>query len=223
MMFGCNHPQVVGPLSLPVRKISLTLFLLAIPTLLAAGSGSGGIQSPAQPNEISIIIAEDAHRLEKLGASELRSYLKRLYGADVELRSQMPPGNGSVFLIGSPGTNAVLEKWLPEWPQLSDQGLLLRRVQLEGRSAVVVGGGSPLATLWSVYELLEKLGVRYLLWGDLLPEGSGEFQLPDIDELKEPLFRARAFRGKRVRAGQRYVHGILRLARDFGMKTGILS
>ena len=195
MMFGCNRPKVLGPLSLPVRRIGLTLLLLAPPTLLAASSASGRIQSSSQPNEISIIIAEDAHRLEKLAASELRSYLKRLYGADVELRSQMTPGNGGVFLIGSPGTNAVLEKWVPEWPQLSDQGLLLRRVRLEGQSAVVVGGGSPLATLWSVYELVEKLGVRYLLWGDLLPEGPGEFRLPDIDELKEPIFRARAFRG----------------------------
>ena len=314
MMFGCNRPKVLGPLSLPVRRIGLTLLLLATPTLLAASSASGRIQSSSQPNEISIIIAEDAHRLEKLAASELRSYLKRLYGADVELRSQMTPGNGGVFLIGSPGTNAVLEKWVPEWPQLSDQGLLLRRVRLEGQSAVVVGGGSPLATLWSVYELVEKLGVRYLLWGDLLPEGPGEFRLPDIDELKEPIFRARAFRGindfvmgpeawslreyervikqlvklkynhlwlsfysyqpfvdyefrghrkegaelwfgwqypigedtigrelfqdatefvhpefegavtykQRVAAGQRYVHGILKLARDYGMKTGIL-
>ncbi len=36
---------------------------------------------------------------------------------------------------------------------------------------LLIGGGSDTATLWAVDELVERSGVRYLLHGDVLPEG----------------------------------------------------
>ena len=34
---------------------------------------------------------------------------------------------------------------------------------------IVIGGGSPVATLWAVYELVERWGVRYLIDRDVYP------------------------------------------------------
>ena len=42
--------------------------------------------------------------------------------------------------------------------------------RLEGRDCLIIGGGSPQATLWAVYEFVERAGVRFLLEKDVLPE-----------------------------------------------------
>src|SRR5205823_4651556 len=73
----------------------------------------------------------------------------------------------------------------------SDQGIVLRRAEFQKRPALIVGGGSPRATLWAVYELAERWGVRYLADGDLLPIKQ-EFRLPELNVVMEPLFRVRA-------------------------------
>ena len=59
---------------------------------------------------------------------------------------------------------------------------------------MVIVGGSPAATLWGVYELVERYGVRYLLSGDVYPETQQAFYLPEIDQVFEPTFRARWFK-----------------------------
>ena len=69
---------------------------------------------------------------------------------------------------------------------------MLKRTRWEGTPALVVGGGSPRATLWAVYELAERWGVRYLTDRDALPQEEREFQVPDLDVLMEPVFRIRA-------------------------------
>ena len=76
--------------------------------------------------------------------------------------------------------------------EITDQGLVLKRTRWEGTPALVVGGGSPRATLWAVYELVERWGVRYLTDRDALPQERREFQVPDLDVLMEPVFRIRA-------------------------------
>ena len=35
---------------------------------------------------------------------------------------------------------------------------------------MILAGGSPVATMWAGYELVERYGVRYLLGGDVYPE-----------------------------------------------------
>ena len=101
-----------------------------------------------------------------------------------------------VFLIGSPATNPAVAKALGPggWPEVSDQGIVLKRAVVDGKPALVVGGGSPKATLWAVYELVSRWGVRYLLHGDVLPESPGTLRLPEEDVVLEPKLRVRQWR-----------------------------
>jgi hypothetical protein len=62
------------------------------------------------------------------------------------------------------------------------------------KPALVIVGGSPAATMWAVYELVERYGVTYLLSGDVYPEKQQPFHLPDIDQVFEPTFKARWFK-----------------------------
>ena len=63
-------------------------------------------------------------------------------------------------------------------------------MQYTSKPSMAIVGGSSAATLWGVYELVERYGVRYLLSGDVYPEKRQDFHLPEIDRVFEPVFRA---------------------------------
>lgn len=152
--------------------------------------------------EVGIICGEAAPALERFAAEEARRYLEVLFGLKPELampaktRGQCPWG--AAILIGTPQTNGAVRAALGEeaWPRLSDQGFVIRRASYAGSPALVVGGGSPEATMWAVYDLMERCyGVRYLHWEDVYPEAPGEFALPELDLVVEPAVRVRGWSG----------------------------
>ncbi len=89
-------------------------------------------------------------RQVKRAAAELASYLHRLFGHSPTLAS------------GSGRAGGVVVHLKVDPRDLSDQGYVLRPID---RSNFAVEGGSPLAVLWGVYDLVESWGVRYELHG----------------------------------------------------------
>ena len=136
----------------------------------------------------------EAPALERFAAEELQRYLRLLYGLTVPIVTDDAGGNTPAVLIGSPQTNpAVASSDLArDWPDASDQGIVLRGNAAAGTWAI--GGGSPVATMWAVYDLVERLGVRYLLSGDVFPDDPGPLCLPDLDVHVEPVFAERVWR-----------------------------
>ena len=127
----------------------------------------------AAPREtVSIGLPPSADPLERLAAEELQGYLKKIFDLDAPIRAS------GTFRVGTGRAG------------LSDQGIRLRR---EGRT-LVVSGGSPRATLWAVYELAERWGVRYLHYRDVLPEPRAWSGLPDLDVTMEPNMKIRRWR-----------------------------
>lgn len=168
-------------------SIPRRLFLAGV-CLLFAGSAIAG------PN-VDVIVGAKAPELERFAAGELADQLKKLFEAEVRVSEQMPDRAGPLILIGSPATNAALKPLAETWPKLTDQGHLVRSVKLGDRKALVVGGGSPVATLWAAYELGHHFGIRYALYGDMLPgEAPPKFELEGINILLEPSLRVRTWR-----------------------------
>ena len=143
---------------------------------------------------LRIVVGPGAPALERFAAEELQRYLRLLYGPTVPVVEHDAGGNTPAVLIGSPRTNpAVASSGLARgWPSTSDQGIVLRGSAAERTWAV--GGGSPVATMWAVYDLVERLGVRYLLSGDVFPDDPGPLRLPDLDVYVEPVFTERVWR-----------------------------
>ena len=157
-----------------------TLSLVALPASLQAGP------------RVDVVLGSDAPKLEKFAASELASQFKRLFDAEVHVSDKVPAVNDHVILLGSPATNPTIKKLAGDnWPKLSDQGHLLRSVPHGKGKALLVGGGSPVATLWAVYELGHHFGVRYLLHGDHFPVKTPALQLDGFDQVFEPQLRLR--------------------------------
>ena len=129
---------------------------------------SGQSQAP-----VSVVTGGSAPQLEQFAARELCGYLEKLFDLKATPVRQWTESSRTTFLVGNPSTNSAIPR--TAFPEVSDQGIVLRSISSGGRPALIVGGGSPRATLWAVYELAERWGVRYLVRGDVLPakEGTG--------------------------------------------------
>jgi hypothetical protein len=145
---------------------------------------------------IELIIGHDADKLEQFAALELQSYLKRLFGVTAKIGYLLSDTAEYRVILGNPQSNPIITQVIgkADFPQLSDQGFLLRKTMFMDKPTMVISGGSPAAVMWGVYELVEHYGVRYLLHGDVYPENAGEFRLPEIDRVWEPLLRVRWWR-----------------------------
>jgi len=149
-----------------------------------------------EPPKVAVVIGEEAPELDRYAAVELCGYLEKLYGIRTTPSEKASEEAEVVILVGNPETNPAVAKAFgtEAWPKLTDQGIVLKIASLKGKPVLVVGGGSPKATLWAVYELVERWGVRYLLHGDVLPDDAGEFRLPTEEVTLEPKLRIRQWR-----------------------------
>lgn len=172
------------------QSMKVTFFPLV---MLLAISCSEALAGP----RVDIVIGEKAPALEKLAADELASQLKRLYEADVKIGSTAPANAEHVFFVGSPDTNASMKPFADSWPsgdkKLTDQGHLLRSVTHRDRPALLIGGGSPVATFWAVAEFGHRMGIRSMLFGDLDPVTQPRFEINGLDVVKEPMHRVRGW------------------------------
>ncbi len=144
---------------------------------------------------LAIVVGSHFSPLENYAADELKVILQRLYRVEV-VDSVAGKGSDNIILLGQASTNPHLAQALGEHAtDLSEQGLMLRSIGDEPRT-LVVRGGSPVATLWAVYELGERLGVRYLCDRDVYPtpEPVAWKPLPKLDVVMEPNLRVRCWR-----------------------------
>src|SRR5450631_1771128 len=155
--------------------IASTLFLFLSPA---------NAQAPS--SRVSVVLSKNAPELERFAATELCGYLEKLFGVNTEPAISPIANSTAVFLVGSPSTNP----WIKSFPKVSDQGIVIRNAT-GSKSTLIVGGGSPKATLWAVYELAERWGVRYLLDRDALP-AKARFDIPQLNIVMEPIFKVRA-------------------------------
>ncbi len=177
----------------------------------------------AATTDVCVVIGSEADPLERYAADELCGYFDQLFGIKTQPVTEIPESSKAVLLVGNPKSNSLVAKALSkkEWPKLSDQGLFLKRTELDGKSTLVIGGGSPVATMWAVYELVERWGVRYLIDQDVYPEKSEWTVVPDLDVVMEPNMRIRCWRlvndladgpvSWSLKENQRFLHQIAKM------------
>ncbi|MEM7013725.1 MAG: hypothetical protein AAF585_19830 [Verrucomicrobiota bacterium] len=140
-------------------------------TLLVFGN------SAAAGPVVQIVVAEDAHPLEKAAAEQIRADFHRLFEAEAKLVDAADSNFENAIRVG------VLE-------DLEPQEHLVR----SGKGKLIVGGGSPAATLWAACELGQHFGMRYTLQADFTPIEKPEFSLEDIDIQLKPNVEIRGWR-----------------------------
>ncbi|MCX6876005.1 MAG: malectin domain-containing carbohydrate-binding protein [Verrucomicrobia bacterium] len=73
-----------------------------------------------------------------------------------------------------------------------DPALAAQQYRLQGDgTTLAITGGSGMAVLYGVYHFAEKLGVRFYLHGDVIPDEQSPLVLPVLDETAQPWFALR--------------------------------
>ncbi len=160
--------------------------LLAVVTLSARGGGQVQLTRDGEPRA-AIVLPAEPHEHETSAANELREFIARISGAEltvVEVGNDLPADVLAIRLGGA--ADAALESAIREQgDSFSSFALFV------DETGVNIRGLNPEGTLFGAYELLEQLGVRWFMPGELgmvFPESTAvdiayqrTIQVPSMD------------------------------------------
>jgi hypothetical protein len=134
--------------------------------------------------EIKVVSPTKASPVEVLAAREVRRYFYLRTGQLLRIvhSDSVPPGN----CIAVSRKDRRLAATLVAGSLSAEQYTLKTR----GRTVFVVGGDD-VGTLYGAYRFAERLGVRFYLHGDVVPDARIKPALPELDETGKPLFNVR--------------------------------
>jgi len=138
-------------------------FAVTVPPIFAAeGATAKGV----------IVCPEKSPLNVQLAAKEVRRYVYLRTGTLLPLAAKPRTGTTIMFKI--------------------DSALEAQQYRLKTDGAVLtISGGSDVGVLYGAYAFAEKLGVRFYLHGDTIPDDKIPFLLPVLDETHAPLFALR--------------------------------
>ena len=138
--------MIVRPLCAMVCLAGLAATCLAAEGLVLVKDGK---------SDYVINVSESTTASELWAAEELQSHIEKISGARIPISNAKMSltGRDEIIFIGR--DRAVINY---DWDSLGTDGYIIRTVN---DAAVVVAGGKKRGTLYGVYTLLEKLGVRW--------------------------------------------------------------
>ena len=162
-----------------MKKLLIRLFVIFFISIMHA-------------QNVAIVVHSDATELERYAAKELCRYIDKLYGVKVQPSTQLNKAQLVIFIATKAHLPAEAKPLA--LPDLSEQGIFIHPFKQGDTQCLLLTGGSPVAVLWSVYELVERWGVRYLIYEDVFPKAPGKLTFPESDIRLEPNMRIRCWR-----------------------------
>ena len=138
----------------------------------------------------AVVCARDASFAEKLAAKEIRRYVYLRTGRLLTIEDRLSAVKGGVILVGSKASPIVRDAGLMV-DDLGPEQYLLTTSTWHDRPIIVVAGGDPIGTLYGAYRLAERLGVRFYLHGDVIPDQTIALGFAPFREVGKPLFDRR--------------------------------
>jgi len=151
--------------------------------LLHAASPPG--RSSAEPVPKAIAIRQDATELEWLAANEVRRYVYLRTGKVMPVARGVISGDRIVVACKS-------RQFCGELGQgLGPQQFTLKTTKADGQTSWWIVGGDETGALYGAYRFAEKLGVRFALDEDIVPDEPMGGAWPVMDETGKPRFALR--------------------------------
>jgi len=129
-----------------------------------------------------IVAADGIGPSEKTGIEELQKYIKEISGAVIEVKNlEAAKGTDCVKLVVG---NKTVHALYPEvkLDDLGKEGFILKT----SGNAILIAGGEVRGTMYAVYELLEKLGIRWWNVGETQIPKQSTVTLASLDERHIP-------------------------------------
>ena len=146
--------------------------------------------------EITIVVPKKASEIENIAALEIRRYMYLRMGKTVPIPTEDMPPSGDIIAIAQKD-HSILKELCDDTLKTSIAALepeqyIAKTFQWkEGRKVLVIAGGDSVGALYGTYRVCEKIGVRFYLHGDVIPEQKIPLAIPQIDETGKPLFNIR--------------------------------
>jgi hypothetical protein len=133
-----------------------------------------------------IVYPEKSSELEILAAKEVRRYLYLRTGDLFPVRSakNIPPGR--VIIVAEndhPMVQRLTHLVAPEG------GFFIKSEIRKGQQVLIISGDDAVSTLYGAYRFAEKLGCRFYLHGDVIPDEKIALDLGSFDEKGQPVTR----------------------------------
>ncbi|ACB75512.1 malectin domain-containing carbohydrate-binding protein [Opitutus terrae] len=164
-------------------------FVAALLVTTAVSTTAAGAPTPRPDSTWTITLDPHASALERFAARELQRYVYVCSGELPKIQSAATAPADHAFVLGIAPQPLLRDG--PAGPQLAAQQY---RLQAEGSrdvSRIWIVGGDPLGLLYGVYRLAEKLGVRFYLHGDVIPDERALLDFEPFHEEGRPLFSVR--------------------------------
>ncbi|MDP7286383.1 MAG: hypothetical protein QGH94_00175 [Phycisphaerae bacterium] len=137
---------------------------------------------------------------ELLTAKEIRRYIYLRTGSLLPISQgvRIPQGSSNYIIVGRKN-RAIIKDALSGTKQLSashslkDEEYLIASVRKRARFLAVITGGGDFGTLYAAYGFCEKLGVRFYLHGDVIPDTpfTDWAAIKRLNETQKPHFKMR--------------------------------
>ena len=137
----------------------------------------------------------NASPMEKLAARELQRYVYLRTGALPVVKQRptlsMLSSSKQAIVIARKDRAVVSDPAVRKAAKsLGSQEYLLRTTSMAGRKTQWIVGGDDSGVLYGAYRFIEKLGVRFYLHGDVVPDARLA-SLPNVNETGKPIFSIR--------------------------------
>ncbi len=145
---------------------------------------------------LTIVVGDQCTPVEKYAAEELARYVYELWKFRPAIVSDQDESfSRPAILLGSPSSNHHVARFAGnlKWDQLTADGFYVKTVGTRS-DVLVVGGQLPRGTLFGVYDIVERWGMRFSLTEDIFPVKPAPFSLASFDEKCEPSYAVRAMR-----------------------------
>ena len=197
-MTSADRDRPFSQNSLVCAQFILVMFAVPIHALGATLSSPIAEEGKSQA---AIIVGENPGELSRLAARELQKYLRTLSGAEIPIvrdaQISSLPARQTLILVGDPRSNHAVRQAAQanrvSFEGLKPEGFVIKTGRLKDHPVVVVGGNDDASCLYASYDLVERLGVTFLLTGDIVPPPNGNLVIPSLDLRKEPAFARRGF------------------------------
>jgi hypothetical protein len=124
------------------------------------------------PADMGVVCPKDAPPAMRLAAREVQRLVYQRTGMLLALATDTSAGSAIVLK--------------------TDPTLSINHYRLKTDGAMLaISGGSDVSVLYGTYAFAEKLGIRFFLDGDVIPDERIPFHLPQLDETGQPAFAIR--------------------------------
>ena len=144
----------------------------------------------------AVVCARNATFAEYLAAKEIHRYVYVRTGQLLPILDTLEANRDAAIVVGVKSQPTILRLLTDAGVKAAAEALgpeqyLLRSIEHQNRPILLVVGGDATGTLFGAYRLAERLGVRFYLHGDVVPDAKIALALSAMDETGKPLFDRR--------------------------------